>query len=251
MRHSEAIRHLPDLLTGTLTGDRQTETAEHLAGCDSCQGWAETYRFFSDALLADDAAEHPSSEQLAHLAVDAELLTEPERERLASHLEGCDECRRELRLSREALAGARQGPAATRLLPFRLVSRPAALRLALAASLILAVAVTFVVSRRDGAGNEIAAAPVAIAAAPPAAVIARIAAVDRALAGNRLTGIQVIEASGAITASSVAIESGGDITLRAGEMVVLGDGFSIGSTATLGVEITPRTSDEQELHDHS
>ncbi|MFQ5351317.1 MAG: zf-HC2 domain-containing protein, partial [Thermoanaerobaculia bacterium] len=269
MNHRQATRHLGDLLTGELAGDRRDELTAHLERCEECRGWSETYGFLSDALRADREAEHPASEQLAHLAVDAALLTAPEREHLAAHLEECSDCRRELELSRDALADSRKRLTVARF-PVRLPASATARRLALAASLILAASLTIhtrrpeVAHRGPDSASTVAATapvsprvaePVTVPASPPAtAPVTEPPSVRRsplstrthpvtprdtarALSGSRLAGIQVIEAPGVLTANSIAIENGSEITLRAGEMVVLGDGFSIGSSASLGVEI--------------
>lgn len=239
MKHDRAARQLPALLAGELSGERRAELDEHLRRCPECREWAATYGFLAGALEGGLVADHPSSEQMAQLAVDPELLTSPERERLLSHLEECAGCRQELEATREALDGARPAAAVVHL-GRSWMPRPAALRAALAAGLILALAVTLAVVRRDG-GPEPAVVQAAPAAPPeplePAAVVA--GEPDRQVAGEQLSGRRLIEAPRVLTASSVALASGSDITLRAGEMVVLRDGFSAGAEATLGVEIVP------------
>ena len=274
MRHREAQRHLADLLAGELGGDQRAAVERHLAGCEACSGWSETYGFLADALPADPAIEHATSEQLAHLAVDAELLTAVERERLATHLEDCADCRHELEITRAALADARR-PASVVRFPLPAPSAATARRLALAASLILAAAVTFVALRQGGDETGRPATAVAAEVVPTeifraaavwpeplrldgvgpgvlqAAAVRRPAArrssapaavpADRRLSGDVLLGNQLIEAPRLIAAGAVSIGAGSAITFRAGEMVVLEDGFSIGSTATLGVEIMPAT----------
>jgi anti-sigma factor ChrR (cupin superfamily) len=242
--HRRASRLLADLHGGQLTAERRAELSEHVAGCAECRGWSETYEFLSAALSGASEAEHPSSEQLAHLAVDATLLTGPERDQLADHLEACADCRRELELCRGALASARRPAPVTRL-PLRLPSSLGARHWALAASLILALAVTFIAVRPDG--SERVRVTTAPAAAVPPTEPTVIAAADpgvRQLAGDRLEGHQLIEAAHIINASALTIGNDSDITLRAGEMVVLGEGFSIGSSATLGVEIAVQSAAE-------
>ena len=256
MRHREASRQLVDLLAGDLSADRQSELAEHLEICEECRDWSETYGFLSDSLRADDEADHPSSEQLAHLAVDAESLTAPERGQLATHLEECDECRRELELSREALAAGREEPAVARL-PLRLPSRAVALRLALAASMALALGLAFIANRSNSADHgPPAVSDAQLPGRPVAGALGagqRAAAhgdQDRRLDEEDLVGTQVIEAEGVLAANS-NVQSGSDITLRAGEMVFLGDGFSIGSSANLGIEIAPRPNSDLDSDSHS
>ena len=64
-----------------------------------------------------------------------------------------------------------------------------------------------------------------------------------------LAAVGAAAAPPVITAAS-AIERG-DVTFRAGQMVVLGDGFSIGSTASLGVEIAGAGTAGPELESQS
>ena len=284
MRHREAIRHLSDLLFGELDDELRAAVEEHVGGCERCRGWSETYGFLAEALRADPPAEHATSEQLAHLAVDAELLTGVERDRLSAHLDECDDCRQELEITRGALADARR-PASVVRFPLPVPSAPTRRRLALAASLVLAVTVTFVALRHGGdePGRPATAVtaeivqtesfraaavrpeplrlddvrPRAALAAPARRPIARRSTApatvptDRRLSGDVLQGTQLIEAPRLITAGAISIGAGSEITFRAGEMVVLGDGFSIGSTATLGVEIMPAAGDAESSESHS
>lgn len=279
MDHQEASRLLPDLLSGRLRDDRRAGLEAHLDECADCREWSETYDFLADALSGERETMHPSSEQLAHLAVDDELLTAPERDRLAAHLEGCADCRRELRLSHGALAAARREPSVLRF-PLRLPTQAAPAWLALAASLILALAVAFFALRHDGfePGPVTAALPEpeateanspepSLAEAAPVEAIApggepAVEALPRppspvttpqpevavADAGDRPgptdgpRGGLGTELPDVIDATAMAIATGSAVTLRAGEMVVLGEGFSIGSTATLGVQIANQSA---------
>ena len=61
------------------------------------------------------------------------------------------------------------------------------------------------------------------------------AGTDREIADTVLRGTQVIEAEGSLRARAVTVESGGEITLRAAETVILENGFSVGSGASLMV----------------
>ena len=294
MDHREASRLLPDLLSGPLPDERRAALEAHVEECTECREWSETYGFLTDALSGNHESEHPSSEQLAHLAVDAELLTAPERDQLAEHLEGCADCRRELELSREALVAARRRPTVLSF-PLRRPSPAVAARLALAASLILALAVTFVALRpgKVERGPVTAALPEPAPTAPAEAVFPEPSAVEAvpettataatalpvaapresspveatpptavpgavvAAAGERpgpvdeLRVHRAVEIPDVIDASAMAIENGSVVTLRAGEMVVLGDGFSIGSSATLGVNVASNSATEEDSESHS
>jgi hypothetical protein len=60
---------------------------------------------------------------------------------------------------------------------------------------------------------------------------------DRTLWGENLDGQQVISADRSLSAASVQVASGAQITFRAGEVVALGDGFSVGPNTAFTVEI--------------
>lgn len=237
MNHREAQRQLSDLLAGEVGDARRAELEAHLEECADCRDWSETWEFLSRALEAGHEAEHPSSEQLARLAVAAERLTAEESERLEAHLEECGDCRRELQLSRQAVTAARRGAT---VVPFRLrpPSRATAWRLALAASLILALALTFLVARPDGVGGG----PVTAAVDPEIGRPATESAPASAGEGVVEPAAVTTESPSVVTAD-YSIDSGA-VTLRAAEMVVLGEGFAIGTSASLGVEVTKTASAE-------
>ena len=75
-----------------------------------------------------------------------------------------------------------------------------------------------------------------------AAVELCVADADRDLVGVDVTGTEVYEACNQITASTVTIFDGGDLTLRAGNTVALEDGFSTrtGGELTVAIEKPPR-----------
>lgn len=220
MRHHKAIELLPSLETEKIAASERDELLRHLEECADCREWRETYLLFSDA-LAGDGVEHPSSEQLARQAADPERMTGPERQSITEHLASCAACRQESEVTAAALTQSRtEGDA--NLLSGRWAS-PAtstALRLALAASVVLAVALGFTLRSPE---------------APDATVA-------RQLSGEQLSGVQVIEAANSISAEFVTVGGDGEVTFRAGESVALSDGFSVGSDTTFRVEIaeTPR-----------
>ncbi|MCP4201135.1 MAG: hypothetical protein GY769_04295 [bacterium] len=93
-----------------------------------------------------------------------------------------------------------------------------ATRLALAASLILLLGLAWMFRPTVGTSEIV---------------------VSEQLSHERLSGIHVIEATGSITAAAVTVETGGDVTFRAGDVVVLSDGFAVGDGASFQIEIAP------------
>lgn len=67
---------------------------------------------------------------------------------------------------------------------------------------------------------------------------------DVAISGDVVRGRQALSAMGSITATSVEIENGGDVTFRAGESVRLGEGFSVEAGASFQVEVGPFPEDK-------
>ena len=217
MRHDDAIQLLDDYLSESLGPGECAELEEHLDGCADCRAWLDDYRLFAAALAGE--AEHPTSDQLARRAVESELVEPSEQAWVGEHLEECGDCRRQLELTARAVAGARERP--RRWSVFGGASplpKPVAVRLALAASLLLVVTLGFVLWPSAGpstAGNG--------------------AQQDLVLSADDLQGSRVVEAPGSVTAESV-IESGAEVVIRAGETVVLANGFSVSSGASLVVE---------------
>lgn len=184
---------------------------------------------------------HPADDLLVRSAVAAGLLSAPERQRLEAHLAGCRACREMVALAGDALSSARRvetgrGP---RPLVFR-----AAPWLALAALPILALALAFLIRPaalpEDPVARE-AVAPGSDAAVPgaPAADWPTVPTGEgvATVAGDPLSGTRRVEARRAIVATGVTIEADSEVTFRAGEVVVLGDGFAIAAGAALTIEI--------------
>lgn len=217
MNHTEATQLLDDYLTGTLEGRELAGLEEHLGGCADCRGWVDDYRLFAASLAGQ--AEHATSDQLARRAVDPELLEPSERVWVSEHLVECGDCRRQVELTARAVAGARERPrwwavhGGASPLP-----KPVAARLALAASLLLAVTLSFLLW--PSAGTPTGDVP---------------AQQNLVLSEHDLQGSRLVEARGSVTADSV-IEAGTEVVIRAGESVVLANGFSVSSGASLVVE---------------
>lgn len=221
MDHSEA-RELLETPLATLGGERGAALREHLAGCAECRDWQSDLRFLAQALKGP-VNDHLSSEEIARRAVDPEDLTPFERARVDEHLEACRECHQELTLATGALTRARGGRGRLSALAASAASAANAvgahalpLRWALAVGLIAAVALGFLFQ------------------GSPATDAAGV----RSLSGGSLRGTQIIDAPRSIMATSVTIDRGSNVALRAGESVAFGDGFSVGSDASFSVEIT-------------
>ena len=218
MGHDEARALLPQLAGGEIGKADERLLRRHLEECADCRSWLETWSLLADSLAPAEAeAGHLSSDQIARLAASRELLAESEPAALEEHLGECEDCRRLLELTREALTGGRKErrkPAVTSWLKPSRLALP--MRVAAAAALVLALGLIFMPRR-----------------APEVAGIADRN--DREIADTVLRGTQVIEAEGSLTARGVTVESGGEVTLRASETVILENGFSVGSGASLTV----------------
>lgn len=213
MKHDDARQLLDDYLAGGLEGAERGEIEEHLERCADCREWVEESRLFARALGTGD--EHPTSDQLARQAVDPGLLEPLEQRRLADHLRRCEACRRQLELTASALGAARESSPRRRAAGLAAVlPRALPARLALAASVILALALGLVPRPAETPGD---------------------ARADLVLSDEDLRGSQVVVATGSVVASSV-IEAGSDVVIRAGESVVLGNGFAVSPGARFAVE---------------
>ncbi len=223
--HDQFEGLLPRLATGELGGAEERRMRRHLEGCGECQAWLETWSLFSHGLSPAGAEPgHPSSDQLARLAVDRDLLAPSELEVLDEHVGSCAECRRAVELSGSALTGGRRPrkvAAAFRWLSPAALPMPA--RVALAAGLVVAAALVFT----------------------PRRLPEMVTTIDHEIVDSVLTGPQLIQAEGSITARAVRVEEGGEVTLQAGETVILENGFTVGSGASLKV-VAGRTKSSQE-----
>lgn len=132
MEHRDAELLLADAEHGRLDPGVAAELATHVAACDECRAWRDTYALLRRA--AGTGSGHPSSDALARYAVSPPGLPGPEREALTTHLASCDTCRQELALVQGALAASRDAAPSP---PRR---RALLLPLAVAASLALAAA---------------------------------------------------------------------------------------------------------------
>lgn len=179
------------------------------------RAWGEDYQAFA-AALADLGEEHPSSERLALLAVEPARVPREESVALEEHAESCPACRRQLELTRAAIAHGR-GERRVETSPRRRAAGPARWpqRLAWAAALIAVLGVGFAAFRGDLGGWQRGGA-------------SRLS--------ENVSGTRVVEVPDTLLAAT-AIEDGGDVSFRAGRSVILGNGFSVGSDVRLTVEI--------------
>lgn len=213
MPHAELEMMLSEYADGSLGQRMHEEVEAHVARCDRCGEWLETYRLLQ-ASLGGEGGEHPSAEELARCA----LTDQAGGDDLQEHLGGCDDCRREIALTRSAVANARDESSselATTLRNPWWRPKVNALVAAAAAVLVVAVALPRFLSRHGGGIFDRAA-----------------------LADEFMTGNHVITAADSITAVRTEVVNGADLTLRAGKVVELGDGFSVDSGANFKIEIT-------------
>ncbi len=178
----------------------------HVESCTECQDWSHTYQFIAEVL----SEEHPSSDRIAHFAMYPSSLSTEDASSIENHCTNCESCRDQLEVTR----GAFEATFSTS--QPRLLNRTYFYRAALAAVLLLAVTLTWVTRSPMISPDTLA---------------------SRALVGNQFNGTHLIESEGGLTATGVTVESGGDVTFRAGDSVVLGDGFSIAANADFRIEL--------------
>lgn len=204
MKHEEAERYLVDLASRSLPNETVSEMQRHVQDCDECQEWLETYSLLEASVAPSGAAiSHPAAEQIASYALDLEEVDEP----FIAHVSGCGNCNREVRLVRASVSQAEASP------PNR-ESWPGSRWLVAAALSALAFGLPFWFSRSNPAGP------------------------DRTVSSQTLYGTTTIDSNEYLMATNTRIATGADVTLRAGRIVALGDGFSVGDDASLTIEVT-------------
>jgi Putative zinc-finger len=197
MSHRDFESLLGEYAEGALDRAAVDRLEAHLADCDECREWLAAYRQLRAELACEPC---PAADLLAEYAVGAVPLAEVKRSRVERHLEACPDCRADLELVRAAVGAARPAHEQPRV-PAR------HRRLAVAASVILVVA---------AAGG----------------LILR----ERGLSGAR-GGYQVADVGERNLFFAGNVADGDTITLRASETVALGEGFSVGSGASLTIEL--------------
>jgi len=222
--HDSAVSLLTEAEHRRLVGEERASLDAHLATCHECAEIAETYSILAKSMKeAQGPQEHPSSEQLAALAVANKPATDAQTVILKQHVDGCDECREHVELCTRALHEARMPALGIQFRPAagagaRTKLHAVSVRLALAAGLVgFFIAVSTLVDTNN--------------LGPPETSVVE---------GESLLGTQVIRAAVTLSAGNVRIKSGSDITLQAGRIVAIGDGFAVDNGASLTVKIENR-----------
>lgn len=222
MEHLEASEQLTRFLDGDLDRSQRLEVEQHLGTCDECREWVAAYRLLSESLGGDSqpltttkvGAHHLESDELCAYALAAHTLSEPVREKCLRHLDSCPECWYEIDLVRTAAATAEDAEPG-RMRP-QIVGNPSQgvsfSAVAWAAGLFLAVGALIVVGGIGTPGS-------------------------RQLTDSTLTGHTVVKARDSILVQKTRVEPGAELTLRTGNTVAFGDGFSIDSGGTLSVVV--------------
>jgi len=212
----EASNLLTRFVTRTLASSRRSEVEEHVVECDDCRAWVTTFSLLAQS-LGDEAersvSSHPSSLDLSTFALAAHTLDDATRERCATHVRRCATCRREVELVGAAVSEARQGDraAVSDSAPIRKrFASPA--RLAWAAGLLLAI------------GGLVLLQP----SGPPSSG-------ERQVQRKIFHGSSVVRARDFMLVEETKITSGAEVSLEAGRAVAFGNGFSVGSGASLSV----------------
>ena len=233
MDHHEAERYLLDFASGALDRSVRNAVIAHVENCVDCRAWLETYDLFAGRSATDPGSDHPNSEFLSLCTVCPEEINEPENSTLREHLDGCASCQREVKLVREAVQAARpEVPCSTKTV----LPRPSYpwWRLAAAACVAaLALGLFFAAETRnpERAGVRFNDSEIAIDERRqrwPGASVEEI--FEKELGGTRL-----IEVEGSLALNRVKIKNGARITILAGDVITIGNGFQVGSLTRVTV----------------
>lgn len=240
MRHRDASDLLPRFVGGELNADERAGLEVHLAECDDCRDWVETWNLLvapSTESAAVEAAPHrpahPTSDLLARSAVDRTAVSASDARLLDEHLAHCASCRGEMRLARAALTEAAQPESTDRgwLGRLRESSLTGHRRLALAASVFFALFTAGVLYlARPAVGPE----------ADPALDEVEISEM-------KIRGTEVFQAPRSLLATAIEVVEGSDVIFRAGEVVALGNGFAVSSEASFTVDTGGSTPPEEPI----
>lgn len=215
---------LIEYVDSRLSDSARTGVEAHLADCDECGDWVETYRLLANALspcVVDDvtvysAQAHLSSVELVRYALVYRTLDEVTRERCARHVAGCTDCASEVTLVRAASLDSQSEEHAS--VPPGVPSSGGVLSSAVlrpltwAAGLVLVVGALWV-------GQLIEWQP----------------------AGSTLLGQTTVEVPEVILVEATRVEAGMHLTLKPGQAVGFGEGFAVTFAGTLAVvtEVDP------------
>lgn len=236
MKHAEAVQVLPELRSGGLDRAARAQVLSHLETCEDCRDWLATHDLLRAELGGSaQSEEHPDSGLLALCVVRSEELAEPDRQDLAGHLNHCPACQSELETVRSAVHAARPGSSVEGQAPSaspsaaRQVARP----LALAATVVVGVFLLAMAWEWGILDNEDRRAAVETSPSP----IGEMGDTEpvEMLSGKDLQGTQTIRSESRLAASDLAVSPGADVSMKARDAVVFGDGFRVASGARLTV----------------
>ena len=211
--HAEAEPFLPDLAFPQDSAEEISEDIlRHIESCQECRDWLETYS--SLRLVLEPAAldEHVSAETLAEGAAGGALDRVSEE-----HLGTCRACRNEFELACQGLLHVGTDVDGE-------VVRPGV----------------------ESAGIDsfwpkalVAAAAVAVAVGVPLwqARSRQLVLPDYVISQRSLLGVEVFDAGTSIRVSDTEVSAGADVTLRAGQIVALENGFRVETDGSLRIEI--------------
>jgi anti-sigma factor RsiW len=216
MKHREAEIVLDSFVRGEVDQDQADLVRRHLEKCADCREWVET--FSQLALIVDDeVVNHLTSDDLARFAVEASHASGALADPRARHLDVCFTCREEFNLAVGALREARRLDESVSFLLRKVISPRSqpVFEWSLAAAAVLAIVLVLpLVSRLVGQGPES----------------------DIVISGKVLDGPQVVMTAGQVRAENSEVGKNGDLILRAGRGVVLGEGFRVAVDGRLQVE---------------
>jgi hypothetical protein len=177
MEHRQASPLVSDWVRGALDGERAAAVERHVRQCPECSEAAEAARALMKELarVRRAATAHPSSDELARYVAAPETEPTAALATVAVHLSGCDPCRDDVTLLREAM-----GPGWLRAARAWLASAPALprpLQPAMAALLVVLIVPSWIGIVE--APRRVRTAEEATALAQAEAAAARDAAVPR------------------------------------------------------------------------
>ncbi len=223
MNHLEAQTRLVDLSEGTLKRSLRRETEAHVSECGECQDWLATRKLLNSECLMRPT--HPSSEQIALVALEPSSLSPEARGKLENHLDECKACRQEQKLTREALEKAKQPMDSDWS-----TSNQSAIRGAFQRNPVL-VRVAALLAVLVGTGLLIR--------------WEQLTEYETRISNLQIEGTKTIEVEGRLLASNVEVDRDSRLVLRAGDTVMLGEGFSVGNGASLVIETSSSTDSKK------
>jgi hypothetical protein len=217
LSHEEASRLIASFAAGELDFAQALRMEGHISDCADCQEWMEVYSRLS-SMLASKPMVHLGSEEIARLAAELPESNEAHAHRVRTHLGVCARCAEELNITRNAIRHSRQSHGWRDRLR---IEWPASLRPAVGWSLASAAVVAILLVVPVFLRSDHSLAPG-----------------NLQITGRVLSGTQVVEAPGSVLAERSQVGNDSEVTFRAGESVVFGEGFSVASSGRLQVEIT-------------